>query len=234
VGLLALAGVVAPTASPVRSDPAPVERAAPGAVPDPSPAPEAAHTDVLASVAPVEVPAGEFHSTTPPEVLPAAVSPPERPAPSPPTPPAAGPTTPDPAPSPPPGEPPASAPPPTPPAPTGPLFSARGQLLLPALLGLTQAEMQAGCGAPSSQGVDALVFELPPEARVAGAPVRLSGSDLLGLHNLDAAFYSESCEVVGRLAGPAADEAGPLPGRTHFVVVTDRLGIATSVELSVG
>jgi hypothetical protein len=107
-------------------------------------------------------------------------------------------------------------------------------ILLPGLLGLTQAEMQAGCGTPATQGVDAVVFDLPPEARVAGAPVRLSGSDLLGLYNLDATFYSETCEVVGRLAGPAADEAGFLPAGTRFVVVTDGLGIATTVEFSVG
>jgi hypothetical protein len=94
--------------------------------------------------------------------------------------------------------------------------------------------MQADCGAPASQGLDALVFDLPPAARVAGAAVRLTGSDLLGLHNLDARFYSEDCQLLGSLAGPAPDEVGTLPAGTRFVVVTDRLGIATAVELTVG
>lgn len=107
-------------------------------------------------------------------------------------------------------------------------------MILPGLLGLTRAEMMSGCGSPATQGVDAMVFDLPPEARVAGAPVRVTGSDLLGLHNLDAAFYTEDCKLVGSLAGPAPDEAGALPAGTRFVVITDRLGIATTVQFSVG
>jgi hypothetical protein len=229
VGALALAGVVAPTATPLRADPAPVEVAAP--VGSPSPAPEPVAVDTVSSFAPAGAPAGGVPSPGPPAALPAVVSLPDSSAPQPPNPPAGGPVTGDPAPSPPPDEPP---PPVSPPAAPPPLFSARGQLLLPGLLGLTQGEMQAGCGAPASQGVDGLVFDLPPAARVAGAAVRLTGSDLLGLHNLDATFYSETCEVVGRLAGPAADETGSLPAGTRFVLVTDRLGIATSVQLSVG
>jgi hypothetical protein len=231
VGVLALAGMVAPTATQVRSGPAPVEVAAPVGDPGPPPVPEPTVAEAVSGFSPAGAPASEIPRSPAPVVLPAAVSPPASPAPSPPSPPGGGPATSGPAPSPPSGEPSAPS---RPPAPPGPLFSARGQLLFPGLLGLTQAEMQAGCGAPSSQGVDALVFDLPPAARVAGAPVRLTGSDVLGLHNLDAAFYSESCELMGRLAGPAADEAGPLPAGTRFVVVTDRLGIATSVELSVG
>jgi hypothetical protein len=223
VGALALAGVVAPAATPVRSRPAPVEVAAPVA----APAPEPLVAEAVSSPAPAGTPARQIPSPPPPVVLPAVVLPPARSSPLPPGPPGDGPAAPDPAPSAPPGEPP-------PPARPAPLFSGRGQLLLPNLLGLTLAGMQAGCGAPASQGVDAVVFDLPPAARVAGAPVSVTGSDLLGLHNLDAGFYSENCELVGRLAGPAADEDGPLPAGTRFVVVTDRLGIGTAVELLVG
>ncbi len=233
VGALALAGVVAPAATPLRSGSAVVESAAPAPTPEalPAPASEVAGTELVASPAPAGVPSSSAPVVPPLAVLPAVVPPPAAPGPAPTSPAADGPAVSDPAPAPPPGE---SPPPPPPPAPPGPLFSARGTLLLPGLLGLTSAQMQAGCGTPASQGVDALVFDLPPEARVAGAPVRARGSDLLGLHNLDVAFYSETCEPLGSLAGPAADEAGALPAGTRFVVVTDRLGIATSVDFSVG
>ena len=235
VGVLALAGVVAPNTTPVRSDPAPVGSAAPQTPPATTPAllpaPAPVTTEVAASaVGPAPIsPEGRPVSGVP-VVPPAVVPPPDTSGPAP-----AGPTTGDPAPSEPATAPPAQEPGATdPPAPSGPLFSARGQLLLPGLLGLTSAQMQADCGAPASQGLDALVFDLPPAARVAGAAVRLTGSDLLGLHNLDARFYSEDCQLLGSLAGPAPDEVGTLPAGTRFVVVTDRLGIATAVELTVG
>jgi HD domain-containing protein len=229
VGALALAGVVAPVATPVRSGTAPVETAAPVITPEapPAPAVEVAATELAAGLPP----AGAPLEATPP-VLPAVPPPPApEPGPAPGGPATDGPAASDPVPEPPAGE----SPPPAPaPAPPGPLFSASGTLLLPGLLGLTSAQMQSGCGTPASQGVDALVFDLPPEARVAGAPVVARGSDLLGLHNLDVAFYSETCALVGRLATPAADEAGSLPPGTRFAVVTDRLGIATSVQFQVG
>jgi hypothetical protein len=78
------------------------------------------------------------------------------------------------------------------------------------------------------------VFELPAAGPGAGAPVKATGSDLLGLHNLAVAFLSESCEMVGQLDTEAADEAGVLPAGTRFVVVSDRLGVGTSVSLTVG
>jgi len=228
VGVLALAGVVspAPSTSPARTRPTPAEAALPAA------APVAAESVVPA--VPVPVPASTTTSSPPTTVpRPAAARPVTNAGtisdPEPEAPPAA---TVEEQPVALPPEPPPESPPPS--SPPGPLFSGRGQLILPGLLGLTQAEMLSGCGTPSSQGVDAVVFDLPPAAQVAGAAVRLTGSDLLGLHNLDAAFYSESCELLGSLAGPAADEAGTLPAGTRFVVVTDRLGIATAVELLVG
>lgn len=229
VGALALVGVVAPTTSPAHTRPTPVEAAAPAAAPAAA-APESAVPAVPVSAA--GLPAVSSPPTTgPAPVIPAAPAPTgSTTGPEPTAPPTT--TVENSIVAPPPPEPGAEAPPPS--DPPGPLFTGRGQLILPALLGLTQTEMLTGCGAPSSQGLDAVVFDLPPTARVGGAPVRLTGSDLLGLHNLDAAFYSESCELVGRLAGPAPDETGSLPAGTRFVVVTDRLGIATAVELVVG
>ena len=91
-----------------------------------------------------------------------------------------------------------------------------------------------GCGPSGSQGLDAYVFDLPADAPGPGAPVKATGSDLLGLHNLAVTFVSEDCETVGELDTPAADEAGVLPAGTRYVVVSDRLGIGTSVTLTVG
>jgi hypothetical protein len=90
------------------------------------------------------------------------------------------------------------------------------------------------CGPSATQGLDAWVFELPDDAPGAGAPVAVRGSDLLGLHDLTATFLSQTCEVLGQLDTPAADETGVLPAGTRFVVVTDRLGIGTTVTLTVG
>lgn len=138
---------------------------------------------------------------------------------------------------------PPSAEPPSPPAPASPPparpFSAQGQLVALDLLGrigigLTKRGPVGGCSPSGSQGLDAWVFELPSDAPGPGAPVKATGTDLLGLHNLAATFVSEDCKVVGELDTPAADEAGVLPVGTRFVVVSDRLGIGTRVTLTVG
>jgi len=145
----------------------------------------------------------------------------------------------------PPTSPPSSGPPPSspaapapPPAPVAP-YTARGQLLAPDLLGrlglgLTSRGGACGCGPSASLGFDAWVFELPPGAPGAGAPVKVTGSDLLGLHNLSATFLGADCTVLGRLDTPAADEAGVLPAGTRYVVVSDSIGIGTAITLTVG
>jgi len=127
----------------------------------------------------------------------------------------------------------------TAPSPAAKPFFAQGQVLAPDLLGrlgigLTNRGPVGGCGPSGSQGLDAWVFELPADAPGAGAPVKAAGSDLLGLHNLAVTFVSQDCKVVGQLDTPAADEAGVLPAGTHFVVVSDRLGVGTTVTLTVG
>ena len=134
----------------------------------------------------------------------------------------------------------ASSPPsPAAPGPPPAAFTARGQLIAPDLLGrlgigLTSRGPAGGCGPSASQGLDAWVFELPAAGPGAGAPVKATGSDLLGLHNLSVTFLDQSCTVVGQLDTPAPDEAGVLPAGTRFVVVSDRSGVGTAVTLTVG
>ena len=175
---------------------------------------------------------------SPLDTLIGSVALPPRPAPSTPTGAPAGPPAP-----PPPPAPPAPAPEPapeaSPPPPAPRPFTAQGQLLAPDLLGrlgipLTSRGPGGGCGPAASQGLDAWVFELPADAPPAGSPVKATGSDLLGLHNLAVVFVDEACTVVGQMDTPAADEVGVLPAGTRFVVVSDRLGIGTSVTLTVG
>jgi hypothetical protein len=123
-----------------------------------------------------------------------------------------------------------------PPAP----YTAHGQLLAPDLLGplglglTTRTASPGSCGPSATQGLDAWVFELPADAPGAGAPVTVSGSDLLGLHNLAATFFAADCTVVGQLDTAAADEAGVLPAGTKYVAVSDRSGLGTAVTLTVG
>ncbi len=154
-------------------------------------------------------------------------------------PPVTGPSSPS-----PPSPPSPSSPPPETPAPPGSStapqpFTAQGRVVAPDLLGqlglgLTNLGPVGGCGPSASQGLDAWVFELPADAPGAGAPVKATGSDLLGLHNLAVRFVSQDCALLGQLDTAAADEAGVLPAGTRYVVVSDRLGIATAITLTVG
>lgn len=208
-----------------------------------SAAPAAPPAAPAAVVAPASAPATEpAPVTTPTTAAPPATGPaPTRPAPTVGTLPAGVATT---VPTAPPvGSPPApSSPPPSPgpsPPPAPRPFTAKGQLVAPDLLGILGISLTVGgssgsCGPSATQGLDAWVFELPADGPAAGAPVKATGSDLLGLHNLTVTFLSQDCRVVGRLDTPAADEAGVLPAGTRFAVVSDRLGIGTAVTLTVG
>ena len=140
-----------------------------------------------------------------------------------------------------------ASPAPAPPAPTGPAapapvtpYTAHGQLVAPDLLGRLGLGLTVlggpggGCGPSATQGLDAWVFELPSDAPSPGSPVKITGSDLLGLHNLAATFVSTDCKVVGQLDTPAADETGVLPVGTRYVVVSDRTGLGTAITLTIG
>ncbi len=129
-------------------------------------------------------------------------------------------------------------PPPAPPVPPR-RYTAQGQIVAPDLLGqlgigLTNRGPVGGCGPSASQGLDAWVFALPADAPGAGSPVKVTGSDLLGLHNLAVRFVAEDCTELGRLDTEAADETGVLPAGTRYVVVSDRLGIGTQITLQIG
>lgn len=130
--------------------------------------------------------------------------------------------------------PPVASPPPDDPLAPPTRYSAQGRLVAPALLGLTEASLAAECGPSGPVGLDAVVFELPGVNRVAGAPVMANGQDLLGVHDLVVTFYSANCDELDRLDQPGQDAAGSLPAGTVFVGVSDRSGLATSVDLTVG
>ncbi len=99
---------------------------------------------------------------------------------------------------------------PPPPAPAPKPFTAKGQLLAPDLLGrlgigLTNRGPAGGCGPSAGPGPRRLgVRTARPTAPAAGAPVKATGSDLLGLHNLAVTFVSE--RLPG--AGAAGHECG--------------------------
>jgi putative nucleotidyltransferase with HDIG domain len=236
VAVLAAAGIVgtgdhgqtaaarkqsAQTAAPATVPTAPASAAAPAPVSTPTTLPEAAPTAPATPVSarPTRPTVDRLLGALP--LTPSTTLPPSGGAPS----------------SPPPSSLPAGGP--AAPAPVTP-YTAHGQLVAPDLLGrlglgLTVLSGPGGtCGPSATQGLDAWVFELPAGAPGAGAPVKVTGSDLLGLHNLSVSFVSGDCRVVGQLDTPAADEAGVLPAGTRYVIVSDRTGLGTAITLTVG
>jgi hypothetical protein len=81
-------------------------------------------------------------------------------------------------------------------------------------IGLTNRGPVGGCGPSSGQGLDAWVFELPTDGPGAGAPVKATGSDLPGLHNLAVVVLSADCEggglIVAAVNGSGTVGAGAL------------------------
>lgn len=97
--------------------------------------------------------------------------------------------------------------------------------------GVTETSFLLACAVPPSQGVDGFVFELPEEFGAGDATMEVTGSDLTGVHDLDAYFYTADCSSAGDpIATAEPDEAGPIPADTAWVVVNAWLGTDTAVS----
>lgn len=132
---------------------------------------------------------------------------------------------------------PADPPPPSPaaPPPRRELYSGSGRadtvpLVGGAGLGLTELGFRLTCSAPPlTQGLDAVVFELPEAARAEPATLMVTGE----AGAVDVVFYSSSCGERGRAATQAGGSDLELPAGVRYVVVTPRAGTGGEIGIVV-
>lgn len=97
---------------------------------------------------------------------------------------------------------------------------------------ITGNEFTNTCAIPATQGVDGFVVELSDEISKVTSTVQVSGSDALGIHDLDMYFFSEDCASTGSASTEVADEIGAFPAGTKYVFVSAYFGAQLEFKLT--
>jgi hypothetical protein len=89
------------------------------------------------------------------------------------------------------------------------------------LVTVTAQEFIRTCAIPSSNGVDAAVFEVPAEYKGLNASIKAIGTNASGPagYDLDLYLFDESCAQVGFYNPTNTDEVGITTADTAFILV---------------
>ena len=103
--------------------------------------------------------------------------------------------------------------------------------------GITAKEFENTCALPSTNGLDAYVFEVPPAFAKYDATVEAIGEGAAPTgYDLDIYLYDASCKVTLAFNATGTDETGVLPKGTAFVLIHNYLGdpaLPAHIEISV-
>lgn len=89
---------------------------------------------------------------------------------------------------------------------------------------VTAKEFESKCATPSTNGLDAYVFEVPKEYQSIVATVEATGSAGPGGYDLDVYIYDANCKNTGAANSDAVDELGAIPVGTAWILVHNYLG----------
>lgn len=88
------------------------------------------------------------------------------------------------------------------------------------LLTVTAQEFIRTCAIPTTNGVDAAVYEIPADYRGVAATIKAIGTGAsVQPHDLDIYLYDESCTEAGFYNATGTDEIGILTPEAAFVVL---------------
>ena len=93
------------------------------------------------------------------------------------------------------------------------------------VVSVTAQDFQQSCAVPTSQGVDAHVFEVPPEYQKIAAGVKAIGvaAGPVG-YDLDMFFYDASCALTFASQAVGTDETGFMPAGTSWILLHNYQG----------
>ena len=102
------------------------------------------------------------------------------------------------------------------------------------LVTVTAQEFIRTCAVPSSNGVDAAVFEVPADYKGLTASIKAIGAGAPAPYDLDLYLFDESCTEVAVYNPTNTDEAGILTPDTAFVLVHNYQPgpVTTHIELT--
>ena len=90
---------------------------------------------------------------------------------------------------------------------------------------VTAKEFESSCASPSSNGVDAYVFEVPAAYQNTTAMVKAVGSAKTpAAYDLDVYMYDKDCAVKGASNTEGTDETGVMPAGISWLLVDNYLG----------
>ena len=102
---------------------------------------------------------------------------------------------------------------------------------------ITAKEFESNCALPSSNGLDAYVFEVPAAFKKYDARVEAIGEAAGPAgYDLDIYLYDATCKVTFAFNAAGTDETGLLPKGTAFILIHNYLGdpaLPAHIELSV-
>jgi hypothetical protein len=101
---------------------------------------------------------------------------------------------------------------------------------------VTAKEFESSCATPSSNGLDAYVFEVPAAYQNITASVKAIGTAKTpAAYDLDVYMYDKDCAVKGVSNGEGTDETGVMPAGISWLLVDNYLGepaVSLHIELA--
>ncbi|MEA2447343.1 MAG: extracellular elastinolytic metalloproteinase [Actinomycetota bacterium] len=100
---------------------------------------------------------------------------------------------------------------------------------------ITAKEFEQSCAIPSSNGLDAYVFEVPKEYKNVQAQISAIGTAATPAgYDLDIYLYDASCKTTFAINAEGTDESGIVPKGTAFILIHNYVGepgLSAHIEL---
>lgn len=103
------------------------------------------------------------------------------------------------------------------------------------VLGVTPQEFIQTCALPSTNGLDAAVYEVPADYTKIQSAIEATGTgvtDAAAPADIDIYLFDESCTQIGAFNAPGTSESGVLTAGTAFVLLHNYTGGPTDVQFT--
>jgi len=100
------------------------------------------------------------------------------------------------------------------------------------VVGVTPQEFLQTCALPSSNGLDAYVFEVPKEYLKIQSLIEATGAAEAVPADIDIYLYDSSCAPVGKFNAAGTDESGVLAPGTAFILLHNYTGGPTAMQFT--
>lgn len=100
------------------------------------------------------------------------------------------------------------------------------------VVGVTPQEFIQTCALPSTNGLDAYVFEVPKAYQKIQAAIDATGSAQGIDHDIDIYLFDSSCAPAGAFNAVGTDESGVLSAGTAYILLHNYTGGPTTMQFT--